>query len=118
MPRISGQVLRTPIVLHPSAGDTGDGVTYGTDRKVNAEVKRRTTIVSDVTGATLVVWAVAKIRPTVTVQIGEGVDAVRRPPAAGDQATISGVRRTIASVEPVNGPGTAIAYLELVAGDG
>lgn len=108
--RIPGVLLRTPILIEPSLGNTGDGDTYGTAVRVKAAVKTRVEVSNDATGQTITTWATCRIRPT--TRIGG------RTPAAGDRVTVNGVARKLASVAPVQGPGTAVSFLELVAGDG
>lgn len=109
--RIPGQALHHRITIEPSLGNTGDGDTYGTPvANIKAAVKTKNVISNDASGGTLSVWATCRIKPTVRVG--------GRAPAAGDRVTVNGQTRLLAAVEPVSGPGAALAYFELVAGDG
>lgn len=108
--RIPGALLRTPVTITAPGESKGDGPEDGPSADVRAHVTRRVQVTNDSTGQTITVWATIRIRPT--VRIGS------RRPQAGDTVTVQGVTRAVASVEPVQGPGTAVAYLELVAGDG
>lgn len=108
--RIPGALLRTPVTLATVGESHGDGPGPEVTRVVKGQVKRSVRVTNDEGGQTITVWAVIRLRPTVRVD--------GRPPRAGDRVTVQGVTRQVASVEPVQGPGTAVAFLELVAGDG
>jgi len=108
--RIPGVLLRTPLTLTTAGESTGDGPGVGVSVELRGQVRRQTKISNGPEGQTISVWATIRLRPTVKVD--------GRPPRAGDSVTVQGVRRTVASVEPVQGPGSAVAFLELVAGDG
>lgn len=98
------------ITIEPSLGNAGDGDTYGDPVTVKCAAKHKTVVADSAEGATLYLWATARIKP--------GVRVNGRAPAAGDRATINGHTRQVASCEPVRGPGHAVAFYELVAGDG
>lgn len=108
--RIPGVLLRTPVTLTTPGESTGDGPAAGDTATVKGQVKRSVKVTNDQTGQTISVWATIRLRPTVKVG--------GRAPQAGDTVTVQGVTRAVASVEPVQGPGTAVSFLELVAGDG
>jgi hypothetical protein len=108
--RIPGVLLRTPVTITTEGESTGDGPGAGDMVNVRGQVKRSVKITNDQNGQTISVWATIRLRPTVRVG--------GRAPQAGDTVTVQDVARTVASVEPVQGPGTAVAYLELIAGDG
>lgn len=98
-------MLRTPIQVEASLGNTGDGDAFDPPRTVKAFVKHSTRISSDSAGQTITVWSVCLVRRDTVVK-------------AGDRVTVDGFARTIASVDPVHGPGGRITHYELVAGDG
>lgn len=110
--RIPGAALRDTILIEPALGFTGDGYGYGPAESVRAATKARHTVAADSGGATVFLWSRARIRPDVLVT---GAGGTKRPPAAGDRVTVNGSPQLLLSVEPVQGPGTAVAYLELIA---
>lgn len=109
--KIPGLVLRTPITITPSLGNTGDGDTYGTPRRVRGDVDQRAAVTQGAEGAAVVAWAKVRIRPT--VRVGDPP----RPPAVGDLvATPGGDGRPIVDVQPAQGPGRAVSFYTLILG--
>lgn len=107
---LPGVSYRTPITLAAAAGNHGDGDTYADPVAVKADVKWRTVVTNDATGATVTTWAKVRLHPK--THIGG------RVPQVGDLVTVDGVSRPIGSAELVPGPGSLPAYLELVAAEG
>lgn len=111
--RIPGVLLRTPVTITTPGVSKGDGPAEGVSKTVKGFVKKRVSVTNDDTGQTISVWATVRIRPTTKMPT-----TPPRAPGAGDSMSVDGSTRLIESVEPVRGPGTAVAFLELIAGDG
>lgn len=109
--RIPGFALRSRVVFIATGENTGDGETLQAAKPVKCQLATKTVSVDDVNGKTLTQWSVIRVRPT--TRIG----SPRRTPAVGDLARVGVVTRKVISVEPVNGPGTAVAYLEITVAD-
>lgn len=107
---LPGVAYRTPIQIAANLGNTGDGESYDTPVELRGDVKFRTKVENDVTGATITTWANIRLHPKTL--LGD------RPPAVGDLVTVGGTSRPVGAAELVPGPGTLPAYLELVAAEG
>lgn len=110
--RIPGSLLRTPGTITPAGASTGDGVVPGDPVPVLGQARHSTVLIDGTEGQTLT--SVVKFRIRNTVQVGTS----GRAPAPGDLLTLSGETRRIEMVEPIVGPGAAVAFLDLTTGDG
>lgn len=110
--RIPGFALRSTVEILPAGEDYGDGPIDQAPVTVKAQLAAKQAVVIDQNGRTLTRWTVARIRPTVLV------GSPGRRPAPGDRIRIDGLVREITAVEPVLGPGAAVAYLEITTANG